>query len=179
MLTKTNRWIFALSATLLIVLFGMLSLPVQVSAAQLTDATPNSCLTCHEDLYYLHDTGKLYCLTDHTDRCVNCHEGNAAVMKKEESHLGLIVHPQENNGEKCLECHTQQDAQTRLATFESKGGFDTVIKADVYTSPVEVAAGFPDVLETDSFVDKLPWLAGALVLFGLWLILFFFSPQKP
>ena len=179
MLTKTNRWIFALTVTLFVVLFGMLSLPVQVSAAQVADATPNSCLTCHENLYYLHDTGKLYCLTDHADRCVNCHEGNAAVMKKEESHLGLIVHPQENNGEKCLECHTQQDAQTRLATFESKGGFDTVIKADVYTSPVEVAAGFPDVLETDSFVEKLPWLAGALVLFGLWLILFFFSPQKP
>lgn len=174
-----NYWILAFTATLLVVLFGTLSQPAQVSAAQAADSSPNSCLTCHEDLYYLHDTGKLYCLTDHADRCVNCHEGNAAVMKKEESHLGLIVHPQESNGEKCLECHTQQDAQTRLATFESKGGFDTVIKADVYTSPVEVAAGFPDVLETDSFVDKLPWLAGALVLFGLWLILFFFSPQKP
>lgn len=179
MLTKTNRWVFAVAAALLVVLFGMLSRPVQVSAAQVTDATPNSCLTCHEDLYYLHDTGKLYCLTDHTDRCVNCHEGNATVMKKEESHLGLIAHPQENNGEKCLECHVQQDAQTRLTAFESEGGFGTVIKPEAYTPPVAVAAGFPDVPEATSFVDKLPWLAGALVLFGFWLILFFSSPQKP
>ena len=179
MLTKTNRWIFALTVTLFVVLFGMLSRPVQVSAAQATDSTPNSCLTCHEDLYYLHDTGKLYCLTDHTDRCASCHEGNAAVMNKEQSHQGLIAHPQENNGEKCLECHTQQDAQTRLATFESEGGFGTVIKADAYTPPMEVAAGFPDVPEANSFVGKLPWLAGALVLFGFWLILFFSSPQKP
>ncbi|MBI5962352.1 MAG: hypothetical protein HY863_02660 [Chloroflexi bacterium] len=179
MLTKTNRWIFAVAAALLVVLFGILSLPVHVSAAQVTDTTPNSCLTCHEDLYYLHDTGKLYCLTDHSDRCVNCHEGNAALMNKEQSHQGLIAHPQENNGEKCQECHTQQEAQTRLATFESEGGFGAVIKAESYTPLVAVAAGFPDVPETNSFADKLPWLAGALVLFGLWLILFFFSPQKP
>ncbi|MBK8418091.1 hypothetical protein [Candidatus Villigracilis saccharophilus] len=178
MLTETNRWIFALTVTLLVVLFGMLSLPVQVSAAQVTDATPNSCLTCHENLYYLYDTGKLYCLTDHADRCVNCHEGNAAVMKKKIA-FGIDCSPWENNGEKCLECHKQQDAQTRLAIFESEGGFGTVIKAEVYTPPVAVAAGFPNVPETDSFVGKLPWLAGALVLFGLWLILFFSSPQKP
>jgi len=179
MLTKFNHWIFALTATLLVVLFGMLSLPAQVSADQAANSTPNSCFTCHEDLYYLHDTGKLYCLTDHTDRCVNCHEGNAAVMNKAQSHQGLIAHPQENNGEKCQECHTQQDAQTRLATFESEGGFGTVIKTEAYTPPVEITAGFPEVPEANSFVDKLPWLAGALALFGFWLALFFLSPQKP
>jgi hypothetical protein len=179
MLTKTIRWIFALIVTLFVVLFVMLSRPVQVSAAHVKDSTPNSCLTCHENLYYLYDTGKLYCLTDHTDRCINCHEGNAMVVKKEESHMGLISHPQENNGKKCLECHTQQDAQTRLVTFESEGGFDAVIKADAYTPSVAVAAGFPNGSEVNSFVEKLPWLAGAFVFFGLWLVLFFFSPQKP
>jgi hypothetical protein len=179
MLNKINRWIFVLAAVLLVALFEVLSLPARVSAAQTTDSAPNSCLTCHEDLYYLYDTGKLYCLTDHSDRCVNCHEGNAVVMNKEESHQGLVIHPQENNGEKCQECHTQQDTQTRLSTFKSEGGFDTVIKAEVYTPPVGVAAGFPDVPETNSFADKLPWLTGAFILFGFWLALFFLSPQKP
>src|SRR5437763_1657371 len=111
---KVTRWFFAL--TLILIVGMLLILPVQVSAARPAGASENSCLTCHEDLYYLHDSGKLYCLTDHTDRCTNCHEGNSVVMKKEESHLGLIAHPQESNGAKCQECHTAQEVQTRLVT---------------------------------------------------------------
>ncbi len=179
MLTKTNRWIFALTATLFVVLVATLSLPGQVSAKQEADSTPNSCLTCHEDLYYLHDTGKLYCLTDHADRCVNCHEGNADVMKKEEAHVGLIAHPQENNGAKCQECHAPQEAQTRLLKFASQGGFKTVIEAEAYVPAVEAARGFPDSPKTSPLLATWPWLAGALVLFGLWLILVIISPQKP
>ncbi len=179
MLPNTNRWIFALTATILIVFFGVLSQPAQVSAAQGMEPSANSCLACHEDLYYLHDTGKLYCITDHTDRCVNCHEGDAAVMKKEEAHLGLIVHPQENRGEKCQECHTAQVAQERLAKFASEGGFNTVIKADAYTSATQVSVGFPDVQGANSLLEKIPWLTGAFILFGVWLVLVLFSPLKP
>ena len=179
MLTKTNRWILALTVILFVVLFTMLSLPVQAFAAHGADTTTNSCLTCHEDLYYLYDTGKLYCLTDHTDRCINCHEGNAAVMKKEESHVGLIAHPQENNGAKCMECHTAQVAQARLAKFASEGGFDTVRKADAYTPSAEVAAGFPDVSEANPHVENWQFVVGAFVLFGFWLMLVLFSPMKP
>jgi hypothetical protein len=175
MLTKTNRWILALTVILFVVLFTMLSLPVQAFAVQTTD----SCLTCHEDMYYLNDTGKLYCLTDHTDRCINCHEGNAAVMKKEESHVGLIARPQENNGAKYMECHTAQVAQARLAKFASVGGFDTVIKADAYTPSAEVAAGFPDVSEANPLVENWQFVVGAFVLFGFWWMLVLFSPMKP
>jgi hypothetical protein len=175
MFTKTNRLMFVLRVSLLVVLAAIFSLPVQVSA-QTAGSTDNSCLTCHEDLYYFHDTGKLYCLTNHIDRCTNCHEGSAATMKKEESHLGLIAHPQENNGVKCLECHTAQDAQTRLVTFESKGGFDTVIKAEPYTPSVEAGSGFPEIAKP---LIEWKWAAGASILFGLWLLLVLFSPLKP
>jgi hypothetical protein len=179
MSTKPNRRIFALTATLFVMLFATLSVPLQVFAAQVAEATPNSCLTCHEDLYYLHDMGKYYCITEHKDRCVSCHEGNTAAMKKEESHAGLIAHPQGDNGAKCQECHAPQVAQTRLVKFASVGGFDTVIQANVYTPSSEVSSGFPDIPEANPLLENLPWLAGALVLFGLWLILVLFSPQKP
>jgi len=179
MLTKPVHRIFVLTTALLIVLLAMLSLPARASAEGPTDAVENSCLSCHENLYYLYDTGRHCCITAHKDRCVNCHEGNATAMKKEESHLGLIVHPQENNGEKCLECHTTEVVQTRLAEMASTVGFDTVIKAEPYTPSVQVAAGFPGVAEANQFQEKLPWIAGALTLFGLWLLLVLFSPTKP
>jgi hypothetical protein len=179
MSTKTNRWIFALSTIFLVLFFMMLGMPAQVSAAQETGSNANSCLTCHEDLYYLHDSGKWYCLAVHTDRCVNCHEGNAAVMKMEESHLGLITHPQEDNGAKCQECHTPADTESRLVEFASAGGFDTAIRANTYMPLREASSGFPDTQQTNPLLENLPWLVGALVLFGLWLMLALFSPQKP
>ena len=179
MSTQTNRWIFVLSAFLFVVLLAILSLPVGVSAAQVTGATSNSCFTCHEDLYYLHDTGKYYCITEHKDRCVNCHEGNAAVMNKDESHLGLIAHPQKDDGANCQQCHPE-DTQERLATFASLGGFKPVIEvASYYTPSGTVVAGFPETSESNLIIENLPWLGGAFVFFGLWLALVFLSPQKP
>ena len=178
MLTKTNRWIFVLSAFLFVVLLVILSAPINAYAAPVTSATVNSCFTCHEDLYYLHDTGKYYCITEHKDRCVNCHEGNANVMNKDESHFGLLAHPQKNDGAKCQQCHAG-DTQERLATFASLGGYKTVIEAKAYIPSAEVKSGFPEVPEENQLVENWPWLAGSIALFGLWLALVLFSPQKP
>ncbi len=178
MSTKTNRWIFVFLLTLFIVLFTILTLPGQASAAQTPRPISNSCFTCHEDLYYLHDLGKNYCITEHKDRCVNCHEGNANVLNKDESHLGLIAHPQKDDGAKCQECHAQ-DTQERLATFASLGGFKSVLVAKPYTPSVTSPSGFHDVAEVNPIVENWPWLAGALVVFGLWLLLVMFSPVKP
>lgn len=174
---KITRWIFVLSLVLFV---GMLlSMPVQASA-QTAGASDNSCLTCHEDLYYLHDTGCWYCMTPvHKDRCVDCHEGNPTSMKAEESHLGMLSHPQENNGAKCLECHEQADLQNRLTTFDAKnGGFDEAIKAEAYTPSVEAESGFPEIVEANPMVEW-KWAVGASIVFGLWLLLVLFSPLKP
>jgi hypothetical protein len=179
MSANTKHWIFALLSTLFVLLFAALSVPNNVSAAPFSDVPSNSCLTCHEDLYYLHDSGKYYCITEHKDRCVNCHEGNASVMKKEESHLGLIAHPQENGGAKCQECHVD-NAQARIDTFASaNGGFATVIRAETYVPSEEAVGGFPSRQEESQLVKNWGWVAGAIVLFGFWLTLVFLSPQKP
>ena len=175
---KLNHWIIALATTLLFVLSLLLGLPAQASAAPVADSTSNSCFTCHEDLYYLHDTGKAYCLAEHVERCVNCHEGNPTSLNEEASHQGLIAHPQQNNGQKCNQCHPQ-DAQVRLETFASLAGYKPVIQASQYTVGAESTNGFPAISEPNALFQSLPWVAGAIVLFGVWLLLVLFSPLKP
>jgi hypothetical protein len=172
---KITRWFFALIFVLFIGL--LLTLPAQASAAQPAGASDNSCLTCHEDLYYLHDTGCWYCLTPaHKDRCIDCHEGNPTSMKVEESHLGILTHPQENNGAKCLECHEQAVVQAHLVTFEAnRGGFNEVIRAETYVPSAEAESGFPEVAKP---MIEWKWAVGASLLFGLWLLLVLFSPLK-
>ena len=177
MSNKSEHWTIALASTFLGALLLLLILPAYVSAAPATDSSSNSCLTCHEDLYYLHDTGKYYCLTEHADRCVNCHQGDPTMMNEAASHRGLIPHPQHDNGQKCNQCHPQ-DAQARLDTFASVAGYKPVIQASPYTPTAEATSGFPAVSENHPFFQSLRWLAGAIVLFGLWLTLVLFSPRK-
>ena len=180
MYTKNRSWILALITILIVISVSLLSSSDQTASAKSIDSTSNSCLTCHDDLYYLHDTGKSYCITEHKDRCVNCHEGNANVMDKDQAHFGLVPHPQENEGAKCQECHVE-DTQTRLATFASlSGGYKSVIEPIVYTPKAEEEAdGFPAAPAENQFINNWIWLVGAIVLFGLWLALVFLAPQKP
>lgn len=180
MFTKVNRWIFAGLATLVIVSFAVLTAPERAFAAPtMKNPAENSCLSCHEDLYYLHDAGCWYCMTDaHKDRCTDCHEGNPDVFKMEESHIGMLRHPQENNGAKCQECHAV-DTQNRIDVFAvRRGGYTPVISDVAYTPVQAVETGFPETARPN-MAEKLPWMAGAVVIFGLWLALVLHSPQKP
>jgi hypothetical protein len=181
MFTKTNRWMLILTVSLLVVLAAIISQPAQASASQHAGASDNSCLTCHEDLYYLHDTGCWYCMTPaHKDRCIDCHVGNPTSMKVEESHLGMLAHPQENNGAKCLECHEQAVVQTHLVTFEAnRGGFNEVIRAEAYTPSAEAEAGFLEVAKVNPIVANWKFLTGTSLIFGLLLVLVLVSPLKP
>ncbi len=176
MFPKLNRWTILFLPILLLAAWTIW--PLNVSAAQVAAPPPtNSCLTCHEDLYYLHDTGKWYCITEHKDHCVDCHEGNASVMDKKDSHQGLVAHPQQNNGEKCQECHPG-DSQARLTTFASLGGYKTITDTRLYAIHEAEAGAFPIVSET-TLAEKWPWLMGGVVAFGFWLTLVLFSPMKP
>lgn len=180
MFSKNARWLFVVAGTLLLVLFGLLSQPEKVSADWQADSAANSCLTCHEDLYYLHDTGCWYCMTPvHKDRCTDCHEGNSTSMKMEVSHIGMIAHPQEQNGAKCLECHSEEEIKTRLETFDSELGFGVAIKANDYTPARTVSLGLTNVKEANPFLESWKWLTGGTLLFGFWLLLVLISPKKP
>lgn len=174
MLSKNSRWLAVATIAFLALAIWGLSQPAEVHAARSNfQAADNSCLACHEDLYYLHDIGCWYCMTDaHRDRCVDCHEGNPAAVKEEVAHVGLLNHPQENDGAKCLECHTPEEKESMMATFESaRGGFDTVIKAKAYAPSQPVKAGFPVTAEKNPFTNNLGWLAFGVLMFGVWLAL--------
>lgn len=180
MLVKPFHWIFAFAVTLLVVVGGMFSQPEQVYAGSQADLVSNTCLTCHEDLYYLHDTGCGYCMTvAHKDRCTDCHEGNSASLKTEAAHLGMIIHPQEQNGAKCLECHTEEEAKTLLQTFDANVGFDTVITAKAYSPERGMTLGFTEIDERNTFLENWKWIVGTSLVFGLWLFLVLVSPTKP
>ncbi len=174
MLSKNSRWFVVVAIALLaLAIFGVTK-PTEVHAARLNfQAADNSCLTCHEDLYYLHDTGCWYCMTDvHKDRCVDCHEGDPTAVKEEAAHVGLLTHPQENDGTKCLECHTPEEKEMMMATFEAgHGGFETVIKAEPYTPSQSVKTGFPAAAEANPFVENAGWLVFGFLLFGIWIAL--------
>jgi hypothetical protein len=178
MFAKNKRWIFVSTVFLLTMLVVFLSLPNHVSA-HTRGTSENTCLTCHEDLYYLHDSGKSCCVTAHADHCAGCHEGNPTATKKEEAHLGLLLHPQENNGAKCLECHETSEVPTRLVAFKTESGFDEVIHSEAYLPCEKAEAGFPESQTVNPFIANWKWLVGASIAFGLWLVLIFFSPLKP
>ena len=165
-----------------ILTLAILFLPNQVShtfAAQAEEKSVGlTCVSCHEDLYHLHDTGKWYCITERKDDCANCHEGNVSVTNREEAHLGLIVHPQRNNGEKCLECHPQ-DVHARLEKFASLGGYKTIADIRPYVPSGAPTGGYPNTLDASSPVDNWPWAVGGIFAFGFWLALVLFSPTKP
>lgn len=165
-----------------ILLLGLLFLPgesIRASAAQPQGGNASlTCLSCHEDLYYLHDTGKWYCITEHADRCTNCHEGQEPALNKEEAHKGMVLHPQKDNGAKCQECHPQ-DAEARLATFASLGGYKMITETVSYAPAVSVETGFAETAETSHLSETWPWVLGGIFAFGFWLILVLLSPTKP
>jgi hypothetical protein len=174
MLSKYSRWFAIVAIAFFALAILALSQPAEVLAAKPNlQVADNSCLTCHEDLYYLHDTGCWYCMTDaHRDRCADCHEGDPAAVKEEAAHVGLLKHPQENDGAKCLECHTPEEKEAVMAAFESAhGGFDIVIKAEPYVPSHPVKTGFPDVAEATPLVTNADWLVFGFLLFGLWVTL--------
>lgn len=173
---KFKYWIVAALTALFVSAWFVF--PVQGSAPLPDKPVANSCLTCHEDLYYLHDTGKWYCITEHKDHCTDCHEGDPATLNKDASHLGLVAHPQKNNGEKCQECHPQ-DSTAHLAKFKSLGGYKDISAAVAYEPAQPVVLGAPEVEETSNVLDHLPWAIGGVIVFAFWLFLVLHSPLKP
>lgn len=133
---KRNRSILYLST----LTAGVFILLVALSAPSIAYAddpysTPDNgkCITCHEDLYYLHDTGKWFCLKESPMACVDCHGGNPTTTIKEVAHTNLAPYPVINkNVSKCKECHPDQyDERAKL--FDQRAGISKVLVSVSYT----------------------------------------------
>lgn len=110
----------------------------QVQAQQPTpSADHGTCIKCHEDLYFLHDTGNWFCIRESPMRCVDCHGGNPASLHKEEAHADRKAHPIINEDvSKCQECHPER-CNERVATFDQAAGISKVLVA----VPLQPTAG--------------------------------------
>jgi len=161
----------------LLTLLGLLLLatPQVVLAQTSTPASlTNTCRNCHEDLYYLHDTGKSYCLAESPMQCVDCHAGDPEAISQESAHKAYIKYPVVNQDDsKCYQCHPEQ-AKARVEKFRQVAGIHNVIVASSY-QPVSLRTRSDSNQDIQAHSDELfskPWtftlvVVAALVLTGL------------
>jgi hypothetical protein len=137
----------ALTALTLIALF---TVPFTQSVQAQTQTPPaletrDNCMNCHENLYFLHDTGNWYCLREAPMTCTQCHGGNPSALTQEEAHTGRAAHPVINEDiSKCQECHPEK-CYERVELFSQVAGIDEVLVAAPYTPfpLVEESAAVP------------------------------------
>lgn len=116
------------------VMLMLLSTPATASADG-PAPTPNNgnCVVCHEDLYFLHDTGNWFCLKESPMTCTGCHGGDPTATTKEEAHNHRAAHPVVNEDiSKCQECHPNE-CYDRIEYFKQTAGISEVLVAAPYT----------------------------------------------
>lgn len=142
---KKSTLSFVLITAILMITLGILmrTQPAQASAETFAENGASSCLTCHENRYYQHDTGNHYCLTDAAARCVDCHAGDPEAFEEKAAHAGLIVYPILNGDiSRCESCHAEA-AQAHVDTFAQLAGFsaNVIVAEQVQPSGLSQTAG--------------------------------------
>lgn len=146
-----------ISALGALLLFAILSKPTIVFANE-TVPTPNhgSCINCHEDLYFLHDTGNWYCLRESPMSCVECHGGDPSATTQEQAHIDRAAHPVLNDDiSKCQECHPQECAE-RMQIFDQTAGISDVLVAMPYIP--RTSMDLSSTIPTERHEDRNGWL---------------------
>jgi hypothetical protein len=116
----------------------LLSISLSGSAVAYADAaapTPNqgNCIYCHENLYFLHDTGNWYCLKEAPMSCVDCHGGDPLATTADQAHSDRAAHPVINDDiSKCQQCHPVECVE-RTQIFDQNAGISDVLIALPYT----------------------------------------------
>jgi hypothetical protein len=106
--------------------------PPQAQSVPLVE-DENKCLSCHENLYFLHDTGNWFCLRESPMLCVDCHGGNPEAITQEAAHTNRAAHPVINEDlSKCQECHPEE-CYERVEIFDQRAGISDVLVALPYT----------------------------------------------
>ncbi|HCW06819.1 MAG TPA: hypothetical protein DGG95_05585 [Cytophagales bacterium] len=138
-------------------LIAILSMPTIVYADD-PDPPPNQgkCITCHEDLYLLHDTGNWFCLREAPMSCVDCHGGNPLATTQELAHVDRAAHPVINEDiSKCQECHPEECTE-RVQIFDQTAGISEVMVAMPYTP--KATAKISSEIPVESREDQNAWL---------------------
>jgi hypothetical protein len=143
--------------TIIVICLRPASVHAQESTPQVDHGT---CIKCHEDLYFLHDTGNWFCIRESPMCCVDCHGGNPTSLSKEEAHANRKAHPIINDDiSKCRECHPAQCTE-RVAKFDQVAGISNVLIAVPYEpKPVPVSEQLPSQPPVINSVEFINWIS--------------------
>lgn len=123
--------LFALVGTAMFT--ATLGTPVQAQSPH-QDGSENNCMNCHENLYFLHDTGNWFCIRESPMMCVDCHGGDPEAITAETAHLHRAAHPIINEDvSKCQECHPEE-CYERVDIFDQTAGISQVLVAEPHTA---------------------------------------------
>lgn len=142
---------------------------VPVQAQDPTPENDENCVYCHENQYYLYDSGKYFCLCEAPMHCIYCHGGRTDSYKKEIAHEGLVLHPTREHAIRCQGCHTE-DYMSRVVKFDSVAGISNTPVAVMTATPVGagmLAVIEPPNLPLGSSSRMEPWRSASLGLLGL------------
>jgi hypothetical protein len=132
-----KKKLFYLGLLIGLVVIAFLIFPSgELSPAHAQEVTPaadhGTCIKCHENLYFLHDTGNWFCIRESRMRCVDCHGGDPSSLKQEEAHVNREIHPIINEDvSKCQECHPAE-CDERVMKFDQVAGISNVLVAVPY-----------------------------------------------
>ena len=150
----------------------------QAFAQEENPPSDSTCISCHEDQYYLHDTGSWYCLNETKVGCTECHRGCPDTMVKECAHTGLIANPLANDAAVCQSCHPD-DYRARVQTYASIAGIRPTPRSSVSYTP---SASIPQTGESEDrrrFLRALPaggWQVAGFSFLGVsFLVAFLFA----
>ena len=127
------------------------------------------CISCHENLYLLHDTGKWFCLNEETSMtCTGCHGGDPAALTKEAAHINRAAHPIINeNASKCSECHPEQSSE-RVEIFAREAGISLVMVSNPYKPSLPVAETQPIPVTGNTHNAK--WIPSVATVFFVFIV---------
>jgi hypothetical protein len=158
---RKKTFTFCLSVStfgfILLLLSFLAATPVYArSSAQ--DVDNGNCVNCHEDLYFLHDTGNWFCLRESPMRCVDCHGGNPAATTQETAHYDRSAHPIINEDiSKCRECHIDEDECCEcVSKFDQVAGLKQIKL--VSSVPVSSASALIPGLPAFEQQEPVNWL---------------------
>ena len=129
----------------------------------------SSCINCHEDQYYLHDTGSWYCLNETKVGCPECHRGHRDMVNKECAHEGLIANPLVNDAAVCQGCHPD-DYQARVQNYASIAGIRPTPHHHLSYTPSTSISQSETSTDSRRLLQALPhggWQVAGLSFFGV------------
>lgn len=178
---KKKSFFFSLRGAVVFVVILILSIAMSSSAyAQLhsPQTGDNNCINCHADLYFLHDTGKWFCIRESPMQCVDCHGGDPYAITQEAAHANRKAHPVINDDvSKCQECHPEE-CDERVSKFDQQAGISKVLVAEPYQPIMPIiVSGQPSAALESQPVKPASWFSAMeivvlVVIMGLALSVF-------